>query len=98
MLSRYCDPGGVYYPFDIFMQMLPLDELIHMVILTNFSIYSETRNNNDPATPGKLLKWIVVLIMSPHVEFLSYSLLYISNTRGKQLKALCFWADWNIKV
>ena len=63
MLSRGCDPGGVYSPFYIYILVFPQDLLIEVVILTNINLSSKTENKTDPITPEKLLKWIGILIL-----------------------------------
>ena len=59
MVSSNCDPGGVYYPFYIFLQFSPKYQIIDIVRLTNLDLSDETLENNDPATPGEFLNVLV---------------------------------------
>ena len=90
MLSGDYDPGGVYPTFDIFMQMLPQNEVNYMVRLTSLYLSSKTGNKNDPTNSGELLKWIGVLILETRVEFGTCTSLRNKNIRGKYLKEPCF--------
>ena len=78
MLSRGCDPGGVYSTFYIYISVFPQDLLIEVVILTNINLSSKTENKTDPITPGKLLKWIGVLILVTCIEFVTHD--FLCNT------------------
>ena len=78
MLSRGCDPGGVYSPFYIYILVFPQDLLIEVVIITNINLSSETENKTDPITPGKLLKLIGVLIIITRIDFVTHD--FLCNT------------------
>ena len=78
MLSRGYDPGGVYSPFYIYISVFPQYLLTEVVILTNLNLYAETENKTDPITPGKLLKWIGVLILVTRIEFVTHD--FLCNT------------------
>ena len=56
VLSRYCHTGWLYYSFDIFIKMLPKDQLIKMFICANFNLNEKTGNKNNPKNSEKLLK------------------------------------------
>ena len=96
MLNRDCEPEGVCFSFDIFMQMLPQDHLIEMVKEIIHKLVAETGNKNDPTTPGKKLKWIGVLVIETHEEFGTCDLLCNAHPRGtsKYPKAPIFLPDW----
>ena len=69
LLNIYCDSIGLYYPFDMFMQMFLQDHIIDMVRLTSLNLFDEAGNKNDHNIPVKGLNVLLYCLRQPVNSF-----------------------------
>lgn len=80
-------PGQSRLPYDYFMAMFPLDQLVRMVRLTSAKLAAR---NRPATTAGEVLKFLGVILLATRYEFGARADLWATQARNKYLPAPAF--------